>query len=403
MDFIVLILGSDINAYYMARCYHEQYNEKAYMIGKLEMNFTSYSKIINLEIYADLQEEISFKRILKHFYMKHRNKKILLIGSNDTYIRLIIENQDYLKRYFIFPYFSIDLLNNLLLKEKFYSNFKDLPKPETFVYNINEILDRTRIKKFGYPLILKPSNGILYHEHDFINQHKVYKVKNFRELTDVISAIKESGYNGNLIIQKYIAGDDSYLFDCVAYLDRYGKVKLMTFAQIALQEHTITGIGNATILVNGYNSFGGTNKIIKKIKSCLEKMNYHGFLEVDLKYDLENKEFKVLEINPRQARSSYYLTFAGFNLIKYLVDDLIYEKKMKYTFVDNEVCLSFVPKIIVKKYVNNCALKEEILKLYREKKVINPLKNKKDNLFKRKMWLRARDINYIKKYKQNSW
>lgn len=403
MDFIVLILGSDINAYYMARCYHEQYNEKAYMIGKLEMNFTSYSKIINLEIYADLQEEISFKRILKHFYMKHRNKKILLIGSNDTYIRLIIENQDYLKRYFIFPYFSIDLLNNLLLKEKFYSNFKDLPKPETFVYNINEILDRTKIKKFGYPLILKPSNGILYHEHDFINQHKVYKVKNFRELTDVISAIKESGYNGNLIIQKYIAGDDSYLFDCVAYLDRYGKVKLMTFAQIALQEHTITGIGNATILVNGYNSFGGTNKIIKKIKSCLEKMNYHGFLEVDLKYDLENKEFKVLEINPRQARSSYYLTFAGFNLIKYLVDDLIYEKKMKYTFVDNEVCLSFVPKIIVKKYVNNCALKEEILKLYREKKVINPLKNKKDNLFKRKMWLRARDINYIKKYKQNSW
>lgn len=67
-----------------------------------------------------------------------------------------------------------------------------------------------------------------------------------------------------------------------------------------------------------------------------------------MKYDLENKEFKVLEINPRQARSSYYLTFAGFNLIKYLVDDLIYEKKMKYTFVDNEVCLSFVPKIIVK-------------------------------------------------------
>lgn len=248
-----------------------QYNEKAYMIGKLEMNFTSYSKIINLEIYADLQDEISFKRILKNFYMKHRNKKILLIGSNDTYIRLIIENQDYLKRYFIFPYFSIVLLNNLLLKEKFYSNFKDLPKPETFVYNINEILDRTKIKKFGYPLILKPSNGILYHEHDFINQHKVYKVKNFRELTDVISAIKESGYNGNLIIQKYIAGDDSYLFDCVAYLDRYGKVKLMTFAQIALQEHTITGIGNATILVNGYNSFGGTNKINKKIKSCLEK------------------------------------------------------------------------------------------------------------------------------------
>ncbi len=403
MDFIVLILGSDINAYYMARCYHEEYNKKAYMIGKLGMNFTSYSKIINLEIYDDLQDENSFKKILKSFYMKHRNKKILLIGSNDTYVRLIIENQDYLKKYFIFPYFDIDLLNNLLLKERFYSNFNDLSKPETFVYNVNEILDRTKIKKYGYPLILKPSNGILYHEHDFSNQHKVYKVKNFHELIDVIEVIKKSGYNGNLIIQKYIQGDDSYLFDCVAYLDRYGKVKLMTFAQIALQEHTITGIGNATVLVNGYNSFGGTGKIIKELKNCLEKMNYHGFLEVDLKYDLDNNEFKVLEINPRQGRSSYYLAFAGFNLIKYLVDDLIYEKQLQYTFVNKEVCLSFVPKFVIKKYVNNSALKKEILKLYHEKKVINPLKNKKDNLFKRKMWLRARDINYIKKYKQNSW
>ena len=97
------------------------------------------------------------------------------------------------------------------------------------------------------------------------------------------------------------------------------------------------------------------------------------------------------------------MAFAGFNLIKYLVDDLIYEKQLQYTFVNKEVCLSFVPKFVIKKYVNNNALKKEILKLYHEKKVINPLKNKKDNLFKRKMWLQARDINYIKKYKQNSW
>ncbi len=403
MNFIVLILGSDINAYYMARCYHEQYHKKAYMIGKLGMNFTSYSKIINLEIYPDLQNRDCFKKILTDFYIKHKNKKILLIGSNDTYVRLIIEHQEYLKKMFIFPYFDIDLLNNLLLKENFYNHFIDLPKPETYIYHINEMLDRTKIKKLGYPLILKPSDGVLYHEYEFIKQHKVYKIKNFRELLEVIDRIKTSGYNGNLIIQKYIDGDDSYLFDCIAYLDRCGKVKLMTFAQIALQEHTITGIGNATVLVNGYNSFGGTDKIVQKLRNCLEKLNYHGFLEVDLKYDAEESEFKVLEINPRQARSSYYLAFAGFNLIKYLVDDLIYEKELEYTFVDAEVGLSFVPKMVIKKYVINQKLKEEILKLYHEKKVINPLKNKKDYLFKRKMWLAVRDINYIKKYKQNSW
>lgn len=403
MDFIVLILGSDINAYYMARCYNEQYNKKAYMIGKLGMNFTSYSKIINLEIYPNLQDKECFIRILSDFYQQHKNKKILLIGSNDTYVRLIIENQKLLQKMFVFPYFNINLLNNLLLKENFYSHFSDLPKPDTYIYNVNEILDRSKIKGFGYPLILKPSDGVLYHEHEFSKQHKVYKIKDYIELKEVIIDIKESGYNGNLIIQKYIKGDDSYLFDCVAYLDRHSKVKLMTFAQIALQEHTVTGIGNATVLVNGYNSFGGTDKIVNQLRASLEKLDYHGFLEVDLKYDLEEDTFKVLEINPRQARSSYYLAFAGFNLIKYLVDDLIYEKELKYTFVSEEVCLSFVPKLVIKKYVENQKLKEEILKLYHNKKVINPLKNKKDALLKRKMWLQVRDFNYIKKYKQNSW
>ena len=32
------------------------------------------------------------------------------------------------------------------------------------------------------------------------------------------------------------------------------------------------------------------------------------------------------ELHPRQARSSYYLAFAGYNLVKYLVEDLVLEK-----------------------------------------------------------------------------
>lgn len=403
MDFIVLILGSDINAYYMARCYNEEYNKKAYMIGKLAMNFTSYSKIINLKIYPDLQDVNSFKKILKDFYFKHKDKKILLVGSNDTYVRLIIENQEYLEKYFIFPKFSVNLLNKLLIKEKFYESFNELSKPQTYIYNIYDKLSNEKIYQLGFPLILKPSDGILYHEHEFERQHKVYKIKDYDELLEIIEVIKNSGYTGNLILQKYIKGDDSHLFDCIAYLDRYGKVKLMTFAQIGLQEHTITGIGNATVLVNGYSSFGNTSYFVEHLRNLLEKLDYHGFLEVDIKYDEESQEFKVLEINPRQARCSYYLAYAGFNLIKCLVDDLIYKKELKYTFVNKKVCLSFVPKIVIKKYIKNKDLKYEILKLYKQRKVINPLKNSKDNLFKRKMWLSVRDINYIKKYRQKNW
>ena len=130
--------------------------------------------------------------------------------------------------------------------------------------------------------------------------------------------------------------------------DKFGKVKFMTFAQIALQEHTHTGIGNCTVLVNGYNEFGHTKETVAKLKNFIESLNYHGILEVDLKYDKSSGTFKIFEINPRQARSSYYLTACGFNLVKYLVDELIYDKEFDYHFIDQEMCLTFVTKTVIK-------------------------------------------------------
>lgn len=403
MDFEVLIIGSDINAYYMARCCHEAYNKKAYVIGKEPMKFTTYSKILNLSIEPGIHDANTFKKVLKDFALNHKDKKILLIGSNDNYVRLIIENQEYLSKYYVFNKFSEELLNNLLIKENFYKNFKGVDIPLTYIYNFNDKLDDKKIEEIGFPLILKPSNGVEYHAHEFVGQAKVYKIKNKDILNKVLNDIKESGYTDNLIIQKFIKGNDCYLYDCVAYVDRNGKAKLMTFASIGLQEHTPTGIGNATVVVNGYNKYGNTKEVTDKLKSAIEKSGYHGFCEFDLKYDDDDKTFKVLEINPRQARCSYYLAFAGFNLVKYLVDDLILEKDMEYHFIDNLVCLSFVPMSIIKKYVEDPKLVNIIKMLKKDKKFVNPLKYKKDNSIKRKLWLILRDYNYKVKYKNNRW
>lgn len=403
MDFEVVILGSDVNAYYMARNCHEAYNKKAYVIGMIPMHFTGLSTILNITYEKNLHEAETVKKVLKDFARNHQNKKLLLIGSNDNYVRLIIENQEFLKKYYYFHTFSEELLNNLLIKDRFYSTYTNIDIPETYIYDINTKLDMKKVNNIKYPLILKPGNGIDYHDHEFPGQAKVYKIKNEEELLDTLKQIKESGYIGNIILQKFIEGDDTYLFDCITYCDRFGKVKLMSFAQIALQEHTHTGIGNCTLLVNGYNQFGNTKKVIEKLKKFIESVNYHGICEFDLKYDSSDKTFKVLEINPRQARSSYYLTACGYNLVKYLVDDLIYEKELDYHFIDEEMCLSFVPKKVIKEFVNNKELKNEILKLIKLKKICDPLDYKKDKSLKRKLWLKVRKINYVKKYRKCKW
>ena len=403
MEFDVLILGSDINAYYMSRCLHEAYGKKAHMIGILPMNFTSYSSIIDIKYEKDLQETESFKRILKEFALEHSGRKLLLIGSNDTYVRLIIENQEFLSQYYVFHRYDEELLNYLLVMERFYANFPELDKPETIIYNINDDLDIEAVEAFKYPLIVKPSDGILYHKHEFETQAKVYKIHNREELIDTVNKIRESGYDANLIIQKFIKGDDSYLFDAVAYVDRNGKCKLISFAQIALQEHTPTGIGNATVVVNGYNQFGKTKETVEKLQKFIESTGFHGFCEFDMKYDADDQKFKVLEINPRQARCSYYLCFAGYNLVKYLVEDLIEGKELPYHFIDEEVAVAFVPLRVIKDFVENEDLKNKVLDLYAAKKFVNPLKYRKDSPLKRKLWLTVRDFNYYKKYKVNNW
>ncbi len=68
---------------------------------------------------------------------------------------------------------------------------------------------------------------------------------------------------------------------------------MLLFAQIGLQEHTPTGIGNCTVLVNGYSEYGYPEELIYKLKDFLESIGYQGFAEFDLKYDIRDKKYKV--------------------------------------------------------------------------------------------------------------
>ena len=88
---------------------------------------------------------------------------------------------------------------------------------------------------------------------------------------------------------------------------------------------------------------------------------------------------------------------------EYLVDDLIYDKPLEEHFISDKMVLSFVPKYVIKKYVKNEKLKQEVFKLIKEKKITDPLDAKCDKSIKRKLWLFVRKLNYIKKYRNCKW
>lgn len=406
-NFDVLILGSDFNAYYMARCYHELYNQKVDVISKKAIGVVSYSKIVNFKEVTNFEEPKKFVETLNEYAKQSNKEKIILVGTSDELVRLIIENQEKLDQKYIHNYPNLEILNQISVKDTFYQKFEncEFEIPKTYIYKcgINQPIDEEKVEKLMYPLIVKPGNNIEYHKHEFEGMYKVFKVFSREELQDVINKIEKSGYKNNLVIQEFIPGDDCALFDSVFYCSKDKKVQLITFAQIGLQERNPGGIGNCTLLVNGFNEHGYDEKIVEPLKKFMERIGYQGFAEFDLKYDYRDGKYKVLEINPRQARSSYYLNAGGHNLIQYLIDDLIYGKEKECILMKEKILLSFVPKSVIKKYVTSEPLRNEALALIKQHKMVNPLKYKKDKSIKRRLYLIMKDINYKRKYKKLTW
>ena len=400
MEFEVIIIGSDANAYYMARCAHEAYNKKVKLISVKPMSFTNHSNIIEATYNSDLWNQEKFPIILNDYVKNIKAKKIVCISTNETYARFLVANKNKLDKRILFNYVDLKFLDSLMMKDKFYKTYgKYGLLPKTIIYNLDDKLDID----FDFPVIIKPSNVITFNHINFEGKKKIYKLNNMKEVEKTINYFKKSSYRDSLIIQEYIPGDDSFLFDGVVYSNSKGKCEFITFAQIGLQERTSNMVGNAACLINGFDTNGYNEDVIYKLKDFMEKIKFKGLAEIDMKYDYRDHKYKILEINARQGRCSYYVSAAGHNLVKCIVDDLVFGKTNEFEIVKKEIGLSYVPKGIIKKYITNKKFKKEILKLYKEKKVVYPLLYKKDLPLKRILFLIRKHFRYYKDYKNSYW
>lgn len=400
-NFIPVLVGGDINTYSMARCFYEAYGIESVFVCRSLLPIVAGSILIKEVILDDgLLDTASFlatmERVAKKY--EHTGKKLLLVGTNDFYVRLIIENKEALAQQYVFSYIEKTLMEKLLVKANFYRLCEEhgLTTPKTYFYSCKT--KGTVSLPFAYPVILKPSNGVAYLKRKFVGQQKVYKINSDTELQNVITAVEASGYDEDLIIQDFIPGDDTAMWDSVFYCGTDGKAKLISFAQVVLQEHTPTAIGNYTALISRYNE-----EMMMKLKKFLEDIGYVGFANFDMKYDSRDGTFKIFEVNIRQGRSSYYVTACGYNLAKYLVDDVIYKKDIPLALVNKKILFSVVPKFVIRNFVENIAIKDEAAALIKEGKFVNPLFYEKEKSLKRLFYLFLRQLNYVQKYYQNKW
>ena len=338
------------------------------------------SKIIDYRANEKADQQETFLQLVREFAAEHKDETVLLIGCGDSYVQLASANKDNLPENVIAPYINIDLMNDLIHKEKFYAMCErvGVDYPTTYVHKKEMGLEVEAPFESRY--VVKPSNGIEYWRHPYETQKKVYIEDTWQDVLRVLGDIYGSGYDDSVIIQNFIPGDDTYMRVLTNYSDKNGEVKMMCLGHVLLEEHTPHGLGNHAVIITETNE-----EIQRQFKALLEDIGYVGFSNFDIKYDQRDGKYKVFEINTRQGRSNYYVTSAGANIAKLLVEDHILNNPLELNIVDNEHMFTVVPKKVAFTHIKPEEYREKMKKLYAAGKVSNPLIYDKDRGFIRRL------------------
>jgi len=169
----------------------------------------------------------------------------------------------------------------------------NLPVPKTTRFT-DFFNDREIIKKFSFPILLKPiigEGGVGIHFFEYENQ--------FHQFFDNKDNLKH--YN-SFLIQEYIKGNDGDL----SALCKNGKILAYTI-QRPLQKH------------GGAFSFGKIIQFIRNDeildigKKLLSDLQWNGIVHIDFLIDDKSGSVKILEMNPRFWGSLYGSVSAGVN------------------------------------------------------------------------------------------
>lgn len=316
---VPVFLGADLNCYNFARAFHEAYGVKSYAFGRYAMAPTKYSSLVDFTVVPTMDDENVMVTILQALALDHRGEKFYLFGCTDDYAAMIIRRKAELPQY-IAPGPSAGLYGSLQKKAAFYEvcDRYGIPYPAT------KVLDKPCRPEeitagalgFDYPVIVKPSSSVDYWKFPFDGMKKVYTAATPEEAAAIVAQVYASGYPDKMLLQKRIPGGDSQMRVLTAFSDENGKVRAMCLGHTMVEEHTPKGLGNHAAIVTESTS---ALPVTAAIRRMLEDCHYTGFSNFDIKED-EQGNFYVFEINLRQGRSNFYMTGAGMNIARLVVE-----------------------------------------------------------------------------------
>ena len=357
--FVPVLLGTETNAYNMARAFHEAYGIRSFAFGRYPLSDTANSDFVEVHCDPDFTDPERFIEILNAAVPLFSGRKAILLSCGDSYTRLLSKNRDRLDPAYIPVCPDYDAVDSVNSKVRFYSFCEKagIPYPETVIIRDAGIPELP----FGYPLVLKPDDADDYNAHPFEGQKKAFIIDTPEELRETAAAVFNAGYGGAMLIQEFVPGGDDNMRVVNGYIRTDGTAALLSMGRPLLEDYYPMAIGNYTVILAT-----GDDRVYDTVEKLVASVPYFGYFNVDLKYDRRDGLFKVFDFNPRMGRSSYYVTLAGHNLAKCVTEDVIFHTGSGTARSYNEVLWADVPLSIVRKYIRDKEMRAAALRLVRQ-------------------------------------
>lgn len=395
-DFDVVLLGTDIGIYGLARAFHERYGIVSTVISRVIAGPIKNSRIIHTIDIGETSERPETLAALEREGKKRKaaGRTTLLLSNADTFSRMISEQAEWLRQWYVVPAVDQDVLDMTADKVEFARVCEelDIPSPRTLTQDFSgaDAADwEPEAVDLDFPVVAKPAVGAHYEGLKFEGKQKIFLVDTPQRLREIFGLVRGAGFRDRFVVQELIPGDDTAMRSITAYVDSSGEATLLATAQVLLQEHQPLAIGNPAAMVT--TPFP---ELMEQAERFLKHVGYRGFANFDVKLDPRDGVMKFFEMNPRIGRNNYYVTAAGANVAEFITTDLIEKESHEPVVVRNEILYSVLPQPLLRRYLSGEAKAAHARAS--AKGVHHPLVYR-DSLW-RKAYVAAAKANYFKKY-----
>jgi len=281
----VIVLGGHIQGLNIARIYGKA-GIDVIVLDNDKHNLAKHSKYTKAFYYY---QENSFLELLERFQKENRYQNWLLIPTNDLQVKILSQKKEQLQNYFKVATPSWDVVQKCYNKIATYTIAKKLNIPIAWSFFPKNKEELKQKEDIPFPCIIKPAIMHTFYKKFkkkvFVCNNKEELLQNYQEALKVIP--KEE-----IIIQDIIPGSSEHQYSVGAF---FADKQLVNHITVRRKRQHPIDFGNATTFAQSVE----IAKLPKLATKFLEAIDYMGLCEVEFKYDSRDKEYKLLEVNPR--------------------------------------------------------------------------------------------------------